>query len=72
MQHGFRVPGNGCIISSIDASLKQPGGEGLICEKVCVGKPNPGIIDLIRKQHGIPESDLSKMIMFGDRPNTDI
>ena len=44
----------------------------MICEKILTGKPNKEVIDLIRGQHHIPESDLPKMIMIGDRPNTDI
>lgn len=72
MQHGFRAPGNGMIIGAIETGLKNPGGEGLICEKIVTGKPNKSIIDLIRGQHGIPEGELSKMVMIGDRPNTDI
>ena len=72
MQHGLRAPGNGMIISAIESGLKNPGGEGLICEKIITGKPNKSIIDLIRGQHNIPESELSKMVMIGDRPNTDI
>ena len=72
MQHGYRAPGCGVIISALENGLKKPGSDELICEKVVTGKPNPLAIDLIRGQHGIPESDLKKMIMFGDRPNTDI
>lgn len=52
--------------------LKDPSGEGLICEKVCTGKPNPAIVDIIRKHHNIPESDLTKMVMIGDNCQTDI
>ena len=72
MQHGYRAPGNGCIIAALEYSLRKPGSQELICDKVVTGKPNPAIIDLIRGQHNIPDSDLCKMIMIGDRPDTDI
>ena len=72
MQHGFRAPGNGCTIANIEYALRKPGSQELICEKIVTGKPNPAIIDLIRGQHNIPDSELSKMIMIGDRPDTDI
>lgn len=72
MQSGFRAPGNGCIIAAIENGLKKADGNGLICDKVVTGKPNPEIIDLIRGQHNIPKEKLPRMIMFGDRPNTDI
>jgi ribonucleotide monophosphatase NagD (HAD superfamily) len=35
-----------------------------------IGKPNSYVIDLICKENGI--TDKSKMIMIGDRPDTDI
>lgn len=72
MQQGFRVPGNGCLAAAIECTLRNAGGDGLICEKIMTGKPNKAIIDLIRNQHSIPEEDLPKMLMIGDRPNTDI
>lgn len=72
MQHGLRAPGNGMIIAALESSLKKPGGEGLICDKIVTGKPNPAIFDLIRGQHNIPESETPKFIMIGDRPDTDI
>ena len=72
MQHGLRAPGNGFLIAALEDGLRRPGGDGLICEKITTGKPNSAIIDLIRGQHGIPDSDLSKMVMIGDRPDTDI
>ena len=69
---GLRVPGNGQFVAMLAEGLKDPSGNGLICEKVCAGKPNPGIVDIIRKEHGIPESHLSKMVMIGDNCQTDI
>ena len=59
------------IIAALADGLKSADGTGLICEKVVVGKPNPAIVDLIRAQNNIT-CDRSKMVMIGDRPNTDI
>ena len=72
MQHGMRAPGNGCIIAALENGLKQPGSNKLICEKITTGMPNPKIIDLICQQHGIPLTEKDKMVMIGDRPDTDI
>ena len=72
MQHGLRAPGNGMIIASIESGLKKPGSDELICDKINTGKPNKVAVDLIRGQHNIPESELPRMIMFGDRANTDV
>ena len=66
------MPGNGITVAAIENSLKKPGSDGLICEKIVVGKPDATIIDLICGQHDLTATDRSKMIMFGDRPNTDI
>lgn len=71
MQSGYRAPGNGMIISAIEDGLKKSDGSGLIAEKIVTGKPNPAIVDLIRGQHNIT-CDRRKMVMIGDRPNTDI
>jgi len=71
MQSGYRAPGNGMIIAALADGLKAADGSGLICEKIVTGKPNPAIVDLIRGQHNIT-CDRSKMVMIGDRPNTDI
>jgi len=68
---GLRTPGNGQYVAQIEMGLKDASGD-LMCEKVCTGKPNPGIIDIIRKHHDIPESDLRKMVMIGDNCETDI
>ena len=56
----------------MENGLKTSDGKGLIAEKVVTGKPNGSIVDLIMGQHGIPEEKRSKMVMLGDRPNTDI
>lgn len=71
-QIGNRLPGNGMYVAALEYGLKRPDGNGLICEKVCAGKPNPVVIDIIRKEHSIPDSDLNKMVMIGDNPATDI
>ena len=71
MQSGYRAPGNGMIIAAIENSLQKPDGSGLIAEKIVTGKPNPWIIDLVRNQHNIT-CDRTKMVMIGDRPDTDI
>ena len=41
-------------------------------DKILVGKPNPGIVDLIIKDHNLPEDCKKRMVMIGDRPDTDI
>ena len=69
---GNRAPGTGTLIKAIEETLKKEDGEGLICEKILTGKPNPGLVDIIRKDHGIDESELSKFVMIGDNPQTDI
>ena len=69
---GLRIPANGQYVSALAEGLKDPSGNGLICERICAGKPNPQIIDLIMKEHKIPKSDLSKMVMIGDNCQTDI
>jgi len=70
---GFRSPGNGVIVKAISETLKKTGKpDELICEKVVTGKPNPAIVDIIRKDHNIPESELPKFVMIGDNPPTDI
>ena len=60
------------VIRAIEETLKKVDGDGLICEKVVTGKPNPTIVEIIRKDHNIPESELSKFVMIGDNPPTDI
>lgn len=72
MQGGYRAPGNGCLVAALETSLRKAGSSELICDKINTGKPNPEIIDLVRGQHSIPDFDLSKMVMIGDRPDTDI
>ena len=71
-QNGNRLPGNGMFAAALEYGLRRNDGQGLVCEKVCAGKPNPVVIDIIRKEHSIPETELSKMVMIGDNPATDI
>jgi len=52
--------------------LQNHDGNGYICDKLVVGKPNPNIVDIIRKEHDIPKSELDKFVMIGDNPKTDI
>lgn len=66
------IPGTGSYVAAMEATLQNQTGTGLICSKAMTGKPNPEIISLIRRQHDIPESELSKFIMVGDNPTTDI
>ena len=66
------MPANGSIVAALETTLQNTTGDGLICDKYMTGKPNPNIIDMIRKNHGIDEADLSKFIMVGDNPSTDI
>jgi len=37
-----------------------------------VGKPNPTIVNIIRKQHNISEDELDDFVFIGDNPSTDI
>ena len=65
---GNRIPGTGTIIKAVEETLKKADGDGLICEKILTGKPNPGIVDIIRRDHDIDASELSKFVMIGDNP----
>jgi len=56
----------------VEKTLENSTGDGLICDKVIVGKPNKMIIDIILKDHNIDKSELSKFIIIGDNPSTDI
>ena len=49
--------------SSVDQNSSQN-------EPLVIGKPNPWVIELIRKERGC--DDKSKMIMIGDRMDTDM
>ena len=76
---GMRYPSTGAQLESLLAAtnLKTPyssntcGSEDDEKETyTLVGKPNPFTIDYICKMH--PEIDTKRMIMVGDRPDTDI
>jgi len=41
--------GTGAYALAIEQTLKKANGDGLICEKTVVGKPNPMIIEIIRE-----------------------
>ena len=71
-QSKWRFLGNGALVAAVEATLTSTSGDGLICDKVVVGKPNPLAIDIIRKEHNIPDSELSKCVFIGDNPMTDI
>ena len=45
---GRRVPGNGSAQAILRNMLQNSKGDGLICEKVVTGKPNPEILNIIR------------------------
>jgi len=70
--NGNRMPGNGAMVNFLGTMLKKAGTDELICDKVLAGKPNPSCVRTIMKEHNIPESELSKFVMIGDNPGTDI
>jgi len=67
MINGRKFPSAGSIVYSVMAttSLTKDSPDFDL-----IGKPNPFAVDLLMQEHGI--KDKSKMIMVGDRPNTDI
>ena len=73
---GMRYPSTGAQLESLLAAtnLKSPdstsNSEGSEKTYSLIGKPNPYTIDYIRKCH--PDIDTERMIMIGDRPDTDI
>jgi 4-nitrophenyl phosphatase len=66
------MPSTGSLAALVETTLVDSKGDGLICNKVVAGKPNPVVIDILMKQHNIPKSELNKFVMFGDNPSTDI
>ena len=76
--NGLYMPGSGSVLQAIliatglkegsqagSTSLDEPGTFDII------GKPNPFSFNLIKQEHGLA-SDLSRTIMIGDNPTTDI
>ena len=67
--NGRKFPGPAVLTEAITATLNLS-MEGERKTPVIVGKPNPYVIDLIMRQHSL--TDKSRMIMFGDRMDSDI
>ena len=66
---GRKLPGPAVLTEAIKATLNfkvEPERK----EPVIVGKPNPYVVDLIMRQHGI--SSKEKIIMIGYRMDSDI
>uniref|UniRef100_A0A182IPR5 4-nitrophenylphosphatase n=1 Tax=Anopheles atroparvus TaxID=41427 RepID=A0A182IPR5_ANOAO len=55
------IPGTGAIVKAIVTSAER--------DPIVMGKPNPYICDVIRKQYNV---DPARTLMIGDRCNTDI
>lgn len=51
--NGRKMPGTRAMIDSLKCTLKASGREGKSIKPVVLGKPNPFVIDLIRKCHDI-------------------
>lgn len=66
-----RVPIEGSLSAALQVSLHDGNGS-LLCDKVVTGKPNSSIVQQILSEHNIPKSELSKFIMIGDNPQSDI
>ena len=80
-----RMPGAGAMVASIRYTLGQLDQENSSTrhdsdqgdnenidrsDPLVIGKPNPWVVDLIQKERDCP--DKSRMIMIGDRLDTDI
>ena len=72
MVNGRKLPGAGVIVDSILESLNNDEGGQRTERPEVVGKPNPYSCDLIMSEHNISIEKKSRMIMFGDRMDTDI
>eukprot|EP00347_Sterkiella_histriomuscorum_P020427 403337848 len=68
--NGRKMPGAGAMVNSILYTLDQADKSRESFKPEIIGKPNPYVIELIMKENQI--CDKSKMIMIGDRPDTDI
>ena len=55
MVNGRRQPGAGAMVDSIKVTLSNPDGSRNNTEPEIIGKPNPYVIDLIMKEHGIAD-----------------
>ena len=71
-RQGKAFPGTGSFVALLQKTLENPSGDGHICEPIVAGKPNPEILNIILEDHNIPKTELSKFIMIGDNPATDI
>ena len=60
----FLMPGAGSLVTAIGSCLET--------KPIVIGKPEPISLEAIMKECKIPEADKDKMIMFGDRLETDI
>ena len=73
MVGGKRSPGAGFMISSLKTILSQheeQDGVSSHRQPIIIAKPNPYVIELIQKERNV--KDKSRMIMIGDRLDTDI
>jgi len=63
-QGKFLMPGAGSLVSAIEKSSN--------CKPIVIGKPEIITLDVIMEENGIKHEDKNKMIMIGDRLETDI
>lgn len=66
---GKKLPGAGLMVQAIREGISKRQNEPL-CEPIIAGKPNPYAVEIICQDNGIQNRE--KMIMFGDRQDTDI
>lgn len=72
MVNGRKLPGAGAMVESIMNSLNGEDGGARTERPEVIGKPNPYTLELIMQEHGFKSEDRSKMVMIGDRMDTDI
>jgi HAD superfamily hydrolase (TIGR01450 family) len=75
MVAGFLMPGAGALVNAILTSLNNENGSQRTDYPEVTGKPNPFAVDLILRDNGMDMKDeavRSRMIMIGDRLDTDI
>jgi phosphoglycolate phosphatase len=63
----YAMPGNGCLVNTLLYCLRSFSKDR---EYLVTGKPDPCIVEYIQSQSGI--TDKSKILMVGDRLDTDI